>query len=305
MALSDTDLLLVQRGETPFKTTADQIAAYSNTKIELGDSKDIPLASTSQLGVIKVGQNLEIESDGTLKAIIPSGTEYMGPWTNPDTPPSATANGQFWMWEGGSATLNNVLWGTPNGEAIEDNDRLFYNGTSFDLLPAGGGSGLIEITATLPLSVTPVSAGEQDISISAASNSNNGYMSKEDHEKLEGIEAGAQANVNPTQSYTPSSTNGVLTLVPGGDTTTVPGATETQAGLMSAADKAIIDDLVANPGGVVSLISGDGIDVNTTDAPGTAGTPEINVKFYVGPGAAADENTLVMPSNISLLGDLP
>ena len=60
MALSDTDLLLVQRGTVPYKATAEQLASYSNTKIELGDGKDVPIASASQLGVIKVGTNLDI-----------------------------------------------------------------------------------------------------------------------------------------------------------------------------------------------------------------------------------------------------
>ena len=113
---------------------------------------------------------------------------------------------------------------------------------------------------------------------------------------LDGIEAGAQANVNPTQSFTPSSTNGVLSLVPGGDNTTVPAATTSAAGLMTAADKTTLDNLVASPGGVVSLVAGDGINVNTASAPGTAGTPEINVKFSVGPGETADSTTLVMPA---------
>ena len=172
------------------------------------------------------------------------------------------------------------------------------------MLPAGGG-GLTEITGTAPVVVSAVSDGEQDVSMPSATTSQDGYMPKEAFAKLDGIDAGANANVNPSQSYTPSSTKGVLILTPGGDTTTIPAATETTAGLMTAADKSVIDDLVANPGGVVSLISGDGIEVNTADSPGTVGTPEINVKFYAGPGETADENTLVMPSNISLLGDLP
>ena len=61
MAVSDTDLLLVQRGTVPYKTTADELASYSNSKIEVGDGKDVPIASAAQLGVIKVGTNLDIQ----------------------------------------------------------------------------------------------------------------------------------------------------------------------------------------------------------------------------------------------------
>jgi len=187
MAVSDTDLILVQRGNVPYKATADQLATYSNNKIELGNNKDIPIASPSQLGVIKVGTNLEIDAGGILSAIIPSGTEYKGKWTDATTPPSATANGQFWIWEGGDATLNNVLWGADNGETVSDNDRLLYNGTAFDLLPAGAGGGLVEITATAPVEVTAISDGEQDISMKPASKTQDGYMPKEAFAQLDSL----------------------------------------------------------------------------------------------------------------------
>ena len=47
-------------------------------------------------------------------------------------------------------------------------DRLLYNGTAFDLLPAGAGGGLTEITGTAPVVVSAVADGEQDVSMPAA-----------------------------------------------------------------------------------------------------------------------------------------
>jgi len=360
MAVSDTDLLLVQRGTVPYKTTADALASYSNTKIELGDGKDIPIASAVQLGVIKVGTNLDIEADGTLNAVIPAGVEYMGPWGTLDTPPTATTSGQFWIWNGGDGTLNNALWGAANGSAVSDNDRLLYDGTSFDILPAGAGGGLTEITGTAPIVVSAVNDGEQDVSLPASAADQDGYMSKEDKAKLDAIEAGAGVNVDPSQVYAAAATNGSLTLSPGGDVTTIPAATSTEAGLMTnaqfnkldaiedgaeanvnptqtytaaadggtltltpggdatvipvvdgvnaglmtPADKTNLDNLTASPGGVLSLVAGDGININTAAAPGTAGTPEVNVNIY-SPEGAVDNTTSVLPSNLLLLGDLP
>ena len=130
-------------------------------------------------------------------------------------------------------------------------------------------------------------------------------MHKEAFSKLDGIESGAQANITPTQAYTPGANNGTLTLSPGGDTTTVPAATTSAAGLMTAADKTILDNLVGSPNGVLSLVEGPGIQINTTDAPGAAGTPQVIAKFHVGPGQEADATTLVMPANLQLLEDLP
>ena len=300
MALSDTDLLLIQRGTVPYKVTATDFASYSNTKIELGENKDIPIASASQLGVIKVGTNLAITPDGTLSAIIPAGLEYRGPWSDATTLPSPLADGYFWIWDGADATLNNALWGTANGDAVTEGDRIFYDSGNFTVISSGGG-GLTEITGTAPVVVSAVADGEQDVSMPKATAAQDGYMPKEAFAKLDGIEPGGQVNVDPTQTYTASSSQGVLTLTPGGDTTVVPIATETEAGLMSAADKAIIEDLVSNPGGVVSLVAGNGIEINTGISPGTSGTPQIIVKFA---GTGADDSTLVMPANLQLLEDL-
>ena len=304
MAVSDTDLLLVQRGTVPYKTTAADLASYSNSKIEVGDGKDVPIASASQLGVIKVGANLDIEADGTLNAVIPAGLTYKGTWTDTDNPPTPADNGDFYIWDGGDgAVLNNALWGSENGSTVNEGDRLFYDGTSWAIVEGGGGGGLTEITGTAPVVVSAVVDGKQDVSMPAATDSNDGYMPKEAWSKLDGIEGGAEANVDPTQAYTPAADSGTLTLTPGGDTTVLPIATDTAAGLMSAADKAIIEDLVANPGGVVSLVAGNGIQVNTAQAPGTAGTPEVIVKFHA-PAGTPDATTLVMPANLNLLEDL-
>ena len=302
MAVSDTDLLLVQRGTVPYKTTADELASYSNSKIEVGDGKDVPIASASQLGVIKVGTNLDIAADGTLSAVIPAGLTYKGTWTDADNPPTPADNGDFYIWDGGDGvTLNNALWGSENGQTVNEGDRLFYDGTSWSIVEGGGGGGLTEITGTAPVVVSAVADGEQDVSMPAATAAQDGYMPKEAFAKLDGIEPGGQVNVDPTQTYTASASQGVLTLTPGGDTTVVPIATETEAGLMSAADKQIIEDLVSNPDGVVSIIAGNGIEINTGISPGTSGTPQVIVKFA---GTGADDTTLVMPANLQLLEDL-
>jgi hypothetical protein len=302
MAVSDTDLLLVQRGTVPYKTTAADLASYSNTKIELGDGKDVPIASASQLGVIKVGANLDITGDGTLSAVIPAGLTYKGPWTDANNPPAPAENGDFYIWDGANGTtLNNALWGTSNGQTVNEGDRLFYDGNSWTIIASGGG-GLTKITGTAPVVVSAVVDGEQDVSMPAANATTDGYMPKEAWAKLDGVEGGAQVNVDPTQAYAASPANGTLTLTPGGDTTTIPLANTTNAGLMSPSDKTTLDNLVSSPGGVLSLVAGLGIDVNTTAAPGSAGTPEVNVKFA---GTGADAATLVMPANLNLLEDLP
>ena len=303
MPITDTDLLLVQRGSVPFKTTADEVAKYSNNKIQLGTDKDIPIASASQLGVIKVGTNLDIGADGTLNAVIPAGLQYKGPWTDANNPPSPATNGDFYIWDGADATLNNALWGSENNSPVTEGDRLLYDGTTWTIISGGGGGGLVEITGTAPVVVSDIADGEQDVSMPAATANADGYMPKEAFQKLSGIENGAQLNVNPSQIYAASADNGTLTLTPGSDVTIIPLVDSTNAGLMSPIDKNNLDNLTTSPGGVLSLVAGDGININTASAPGTAGTPEVNVNIY-SPEGDVDNTTSVLPADLTLLSDL-
>ena len=296
MAVQDNDLFLVQRGTTPFRETSQNVQAYVTQEITAGNVLP-PIASAAQLGVIRVGDNLTIDADGILAAVVPSGLQFQGAWTDSLNPPPAPENGQFWVWEGANATLTNVGWGSENGSTVAEGDRLFFDASPDWTIVAGGGGGIAAVTGTLPI-VVGGTAETPDVSINAATTTTAGSLSAADKLKLDGIAPGAEVNIDPTQTYTAAPANGTLTLTPGGDTTTLPVADTTNAGLMSAADKTTLDNLVASPGGVVSVTAGNGIEVT-----GTAGVPIISVEF----GAATPNGTptTVMPFDISMLGDLP
>jgi hypothetical protein len=296
MAVQDNDLFLVQRGNTPFRETSQNVSTYVTQEITAGNVLP-PIASAAQLGVIRVGTNLAIDGDGILSAVIPPGVEFMGEWTDAANPPANPQNGQFWVWTGASATLTNADWQSINGNTVNEGDRLqFDDGPDWTII-IGGGGGISTVTGTAPI-VIGGTADQPDVSITAATTTAAGSLSAADKLKLDGIDAGAEVNVDPTQAYTAAPNQGTLTLTPGGDDTVLPLATTVNAGLMSGADKTTLDNLVANPGGVVSITAGDGIDVG-----GTAGVPIVSVEF----GAATPNGTptTVMPFDISMLGDLP
>ena len=58
------------------------------------------------------------------------------------------------------------------------------------------------------------------------------------------------------------------------------------------------------PDGVVSVVAGNGIDVDTTVAPGFDTTPKVTVKFFA-EADLPDDTTLVLSSNLMLLNPLP
>jgi hypothetical protein len=302
MSLTNTDLLLVQRGNVPYRATTEDLSKKVRGDIDVsGPNKDIPVASASQLGVIRVGTNLSIDANGVLQAVIPAGLSYEGVWTNANTAPTATGSGEFWIWDGGDGiTLNNALWGTANGDTVYTGDRIFYDGTTFEVLPGGGGGGgaVQTVTGSAPIVISG-DAQNVDVGITAASSGNDGYMSSADFDKLDKIEPGAEVNEDPKGAFTTTADLGTFTLSPGGDTTTIPTATVGNAGLMSADDKATLDGLVATPGGVSSVTARNGITNN-----GTAGSPILDVDF--GPLVNGDPaNATVMPYDITMLAELP
>ena len=63
MALQGTDLLVVQHAGVVYKLEASALAAYTLGELS---PNELPIASGSTLGAIKVGANLNISGDGTL-----------------------------------------------------------------------------------------------------------------------------------------------------------------------------------------------------------------------------------------------
>lgn len=303
MALTNTDLLLVQRGSTPLKMEASVLATYVKDEVDAGD---IQIASAAQLGVIRVGNNLTIDpATGVLDAVIPAGTEFQGVWTDANNPPTTgnggkpLATGMFWIWDAGSSTLNNALWGSANGEDVNDGDLIFYDGTTFDVVPGagGGGGGAVNISGALPITVDTTNPSNPVVGINNVTTTTDGAMTHQDKVKLDSISAGAEANVAQNLSYTPAASNGKVEIDQGGLGATIPAATASQAGLMTGADKSILDGLAAAPVGILSVVEGDGINVNTSNAQ----NPVVSVEFGASPNGTPKT---VMPYDISMLGEL-
>lgn len=295
MAITNTDLLLVQRGAVPHKAEASVLSTYIKGDIE---GSDINIASAAELGVIRVGNNLSIDVNGVLSADLPAGTSYEGLWTDTDTAPASPSTGQFWIWDGGNgAVLNNALgWGAANGSTVNNGDTLMYNGTQFDIIPGSGGGGVQTITGVAPI-VVAGDASTPEISITAATDAAAGSMSAADKLKLDGIAAGAEPNTIEDLDYVQSATGGQITISGGGQSADIPLATNAIAGLMSPGDKDELADLVANGSGVTSVGAGTGINVDSANA----AAPVVSVAFGSTPNGTP---ATVMPYDISVLSEL-
>ena len=212
--------------------------------------------------------------------------------------PPAAAAGEFWVWDGGDGiTLSDASWGPINGDAVNDGDQLLFDGSVFAVIPGGGG-GIVTVNGTAPIQVdTTTNPAEPNVSIDPATDITAGSMSATDKAKLDGIADGAEVNEATNLSVGTVTTTSMEIESSTGQSATLPSANNTQAGLMSQADKAALDDLVSNGSGVMVISAGDGVNV----VDGATDNPIISANFGVTPNGTPTE---VMPYDISMLGVL-
>lgn len=102
------------------------------------------------------------------------------------------------------------------------------------------------------------------------------------------------AGIEPTMTYTAAASSGTLTLTPGGDATTLPAATTTAAGLLTATDKATLDT-VAHPSQSYTAASDSG--TLTLSPGGDTTTLPVVTTTNAGLMSAEDKTTLDGLSN--------
>ena len=130
----------------------------------------------------------------------------------------------------------------------------------FDTLETGAEVNVATNLTSVPNATTYLveSSTGSDTTLLAASTTQAGVMTAADKLMLDGVEPGAQVNVATNLSNTPASTTLLVSSSTGTDTT-LPAATSSAAGVMTAGDKSNLDFLFAG-GGFVGT--------NLTNVPG-------------------------------------
>jgi hypothetical protein len=136
-----TDLLLVQRGSTPYRATAEEVKAFMLTP-----------ATAAAIGAIKPGTNLTVDADGTLHAAIPGALHYRGAIDpTSDEAPADAAVGDVYLSSASGVALQS--WSGIAGAQVAQGDLLLFDGSSWSANAALGpdGAGVIRIQVAAPL----------------------------------------------------------------------------------------------------------------------------------------------------------
>jgi hypothetical protein len=153
-----TDLLLVQRGRTPYRATADEVKAFM-----------LSPATAAAIGAIKPGTNLSVDADGTLHAAIPGALTYRGAIdpTTTEAPVGAEAGDVYIASSSGPAMAS---WSGIAGADIAQGDLLLFDGSNWSANAALGpdGAGLIRIQVAAPLAVDESDPAQPLLSVEPA-----------------------------------------------------------------------------------------------------------------------------------------
>lgn len=153
-----TDLLLVQRGSTPYRATADEVKAFM-----------LSPATVAAIGAIKPGTNLSVDADGTLHAAIPGALTYRGAIDpTSDEAPADAAVGDVYLASASGVALQS--WSGITGADIAQGDLLLFDGSSWSANAALGpdGAGVIRIQVAAPLSVDQSDPAQPLLSVEPA-----------------------------------------------------------------------------------------------------------------------------------------
>lgn len=176
-----TDLLLVQRGATAHKATAEQVKAYMLTP-----------ATTAAIGGIKPGTNLSVDADGTLHADLPGALLYKGV-IDPTTTeaPADAAVGDVYLASSSGVAL--ASWSGIGGEAISQGDLLLFDGSNWSANAALGpdGVGVVRVRGAAPVIVDESDPAQPLIGVSAATSEAVGVVRLASGTDIDGGTAGA------------------------------------------------------------------------------------------------------------------
>ena len=191
MPIQNTDLMVVQQGNTPYKVSAQTLRTYFQTGVT------IKPASPAVLGAIKVGTNLSITADGTMSANISGALTYKGV-KDFTAAPGITTPSVGDLYVNNKSGPINAGWTGLGGDTGTVGGMVIWDGVKWALIGAAASTAVSTVTADSPITVTATNPTKPHISIATAQPSTAGaggapgVMTAVMAEKLDGIASGAK-----------------------------------------------------------------------------------------------------------------
>ena len=142
----------------------------------------LPTASATVLGGVKVGTNLAIDAAGVLSATVPGALVFKGAILPTATQPAGAVKGDTYAIS--TAGTLDASWGL-GAKAVDAGDLMMYTGTAWDHV-GNNHATVVDITATLPISVDKTNPAQPGLSIADASTTAKGVVQLADATAITG-----------------------------------------------------------------------------------------------------------------------
>ena len=208
----------------------------------------LPAATTDLLGGVKVGDGLAVQGDGTLSVAVNSNLNFLGSIDVTQQNPAGTETvGDFYV---NSATSGAPLaaWGTDINNPVVGGEMVSLGSDgAWHEIGKTGAQTIRSVSVSAPITnlgtdVDPTIAITEALPSTNGAGGTRGSLSAQDKEKIDSVAAGAQVNVGTSLSHF-ANADDVFVTSSTGQGTSIPAATVSAAGVMTAADKTKFDGL--------------------------------------------------------------
>lgn len=154
VTIGGIDATTTVKGVVRFATQAEVDAGASGVVVTPAQmaaaAYDLPIASETVLGGVKVGSGLTITGDGTLSANLDGALEYKGSTDVTQTAPAAE-NGDLYINE--VAGQADSSWTGIAGEVVLENALVIFDGTEWNTADLKVDTGVVEVSGSDPITV--------------------------------------------------------------------------------------------------------------------------------------------------------
>lgn len=178
VTIGGIDATTTAKGVVRFATAQEVTDGAAGVVVSAANLKsslyELPVATSTVLGGIKVGDHLAITPDGVLSVNMPGALTYRGAVNVTEPAPADPQQGDVYIAEPGGTAHSS--WTGIAGSNILDNALLLYNGSEWDAADLAVETGVIDINGTDPITVDKTNPKQPLIGVKDATTEQKGVV---------------------------------------------------------------------------------------------------------------------------------
>ena len=178
VTIGGIDATTAVKGVVRFATAQEVTDGAAGVVVSAANLKnslyELPVATSTVLGGIKVGDHLAITPDGVLSVDMPGALTYRGAVNVTEPAPAEPKQGDVYIAEPGGTAHSS--WTGIAGDNILDNALLLYNGTEWDAADLAVETGVMDVNGTDPITVDKTNPKQPLIGVKDATTEQKGVV---------------------------------------------------------------------------------------------------------------------------------